>query len=310
MMALLSIAAQARAQTGLIEHLPLNGNGTAAVGTSGTLVNGPTAAEDRFGIPSGALAFSGVSQQYVSVAGGGGLNALQAGTISMYVKWTGPQQAGFSSNGNVVARQFNEVFSNNIVGLSTTNPATARVTWQPYDAGFPAIIGSTVVGDGQWRHVAITFSSGSHRLYIDGVLDGSSSAFGTISNTPGIPLTIGAWTGHGHGYSTSVIDDFKVFNSVLTQAEIQALINTPPTANAGADRAVFDRDASDVRTTVVLDGTASSDPEQAPLTYAWIQTGGPAVALTGANTATPTFLAPDMSDHPPASRRPSRSPSA
>src|SRR6188474_3681691 len=86
MMVLLSIAAQARAQTGLIEHLPLNGNGTAAVGTSGTLVNGPTAAEDRFGIPSGALAFSGFSQQYVSVAGGGGLNALQAGTISMYVK--------------------------------------------------------------------------------------------------------------------------------------------------------------------------------------------------------------------------------
>ena len=120
---------------------------------------------------------------------------------------------------------------------------------------------------------------------------------GTISNAPGVPLAIGAWTGDGHGYSTSVIDDFKVFNRVLTQAEILALINTPPTAIAGADRAVFDRDASDVRTTVVLDGTASSDPEHAPLTYAWVQTGGPAVALTGANTATPTFLAPDMSDH-------------
>ncbi len=74
--------------------------------------------------------------------------------------------------------------------------------------------------------------------------------------------------------------------------------NTPPTANAGPDRSVFDRNASNVATTVVLDGTASSDPEHAPLTYAWTQVGGPVVALTGANTATPSFVAPDLHNHP------------
>ena len=71
-----------------------------------------------------------------------------------------------------------------------------------------------------------------------------------------------------------------------------------PLANAGPDQAVLDRNAIGVRTTVVLDGTASHDPENTALTYAWTQTGGPVVALTGANTATPTFLAPDMSNHP------------
>jgi hypothetical protein len=41
-----------------------------------------------------------------------------------------------------------------------------------------------------------------------------------------------------------------------------------------------------------LDGTASHDPDGDQLTYAWTQTGGPAVILNNANTARATFTAP------------------
>jgi hypothetical protein len=62
--------------------------------------------------------------------------------------------------------------------------------------------------------------------------------------------------------------------------------NQPPLANAGTDRTVVEGGV------VGLDGTASSDPDDDPLTFEWVQTSGPAVTLTGAGTATASFTAP------------------
>ncbi len=43
---------------------------------------------------------------------------------------------------------------------------------------------------------------------------------------------------------------------------------------------------------VTLDGSGSWDPNSLPLQYAWLQTAGPAVVLSGSSTAKPTFTAP------------------
>ncbi|WP_394729329.1 PKD domain-containing protein [Altererythrobacter sp. GH1-8] len=68
--------------------------------------------------------------------------------------------------------------------------------------------------------------------------------------------------------------------------------NIGPTANAGPDASVGGG------TTGSLDCTGSSDGDGDPITYQWTQLSGPAVTLTGATTATPSFTAPAASTAP------------
>jgi subtilisin-like proprotein convertase family protein len=76
------------------------------------------------------------------------------------------------------------------------------------------------------------------------------------------------------------IDDVSVSGCVSTP-------NNPPNANAGNDQNVY------VDSTVTLDGSASNDPDNnLPLTFAWAQSGGPAVTLSSASAVSPTFTAP------------------
>ncbi len=64
--------------------------------------------------------------------------------------------------------------------------------------------------------------------------------------------------------------------------------NAAPVANAGPDQTVNEQ------TAVNLDGTGSTDSDGTVASYAWAQTAGTGVTLTGGNTATPTFTAPSV----------------
>jgi hypothetical protein len=63
-------------------------------------------------------------------------------------------------------------------------------------------------------------------------------------------------------------------------------VNHAPIALAGDDQTVAEDSP------VTLDGANSYDEDGEAITFAWVQTAGPAVALAGADAAAPTFTAP------------------
>ncbi|MDE0023200.1 MAG: tandem-95 repeat protein [Spirochaetaceae bacterium] len=74
-----------------------------------------------------------------------------------------------------------------------------------------------------------------------------------------------------------------------SQVTVRIDDNRRPVADAGPDQEV------DPGAAVTLDGSASHDPDDEPITgYAWTQTAGIAVVLDDAGSATPTFTAPEL----------------
>ena len=66
--------------------------------------------------------------------------------------------------------------------------------------------------------------------------------------------------------------------------------NQAPSADAGSNQAALGGD------TVTLDGSGSSDPDGDALTFSWSQASGTPVALSDADTDSPSFTAPDSDE--------------
>lgn len=152
------------------------------------------------GVIGSGLDFEATSNQLVRVPNGAGLNNVSTGTISTWVRWNASgQNSAYPGNkyGAIMAREQNGVFGNNIIAIDASNPASGKVTWTHQDSNNKDITGNTNVGTGTWRYVVVSFTSGSHVLYMDGVQVGTSSTTGSNNNNSAIDFTFGGWEGQG-----------------------------------------------------------------------------------------------------------------
>ncbi len=94
------------------------------------------------------------------------------------------------------------------------------------------------------------------------------------------------WTPTSPGVEAVTITFTDPFNQTCQSSFSIDATNAAPTADAGADGSVNEN------AIFTLDGTGSSDPEGATLTYLWTQTAGPMVTLDDNTSATPSFTAP------------------
>ena len=75
-----------------------------------------------------------------------------------------------------------------------------------------------------WTHVALTYDGATLRLFVNGTQVATRATTGTIQTTDN-PLWIGGNSPYGE-YFHGLIDEVRVYNRALTQADIQADMNS------------------------------------------------------------------------------------
>lgn len=76
-------------------------------------------------------------------------------------------------------------------------------------------------GDDNWHHVVCTYGGGKFKIYVDGEEKGSrdnTKAPWTSSN----PIYIGGWNEQGYAYYTGAVDNVRIYNRALNDAEVKA----------------------------------------------------------------------------------------
>ncbi len=173
-------------------------------GYHGTLVNGPLWEDGKVGK---ALRFNGTSQ-YVDVPG---VNDFQgAFTISAWAKFDTVNRYGTS----------NPIFS---LGAASTNNSiwTGEHQGKPY-MGFWGndLAGTTSLMPGIWYHLTFVFTGSQKRIYVNGVLDSSQDSTGPIISQSNARIGNNAYWDSGH--FQGLLDEVRIYNRALTDAEIAA----------------------------------------------------------------------------------------
>ncbi len=92
--------------------------------------------------------------------------------------------------------------------------------------------GKTIIADGDWHHVAKVYDGSKVQMFIDGKLDAESATSGPL-DTSESPIWIGARP--GNVAATGLFDEVGFFTQALSEAEVNAVMNTGLTDYAAVE---------------------------------------------------------------------------
>jgi hypothetical protein len=99
--------------------------------------------------------------------------------------------------------------------------------------GTPQTVGSTdIINLNTWYHVVGVYDGSTVKIYVDGILKGSTSATGSITAVT-TSLRIG-YTYDGSRFN-GLIDEVRIYNRALSEEEIKQHFATPPPTITGPE---------------------------------------------------------------------------
>ena len=227
--------AQQQLGEGLVAYLPFNGNASdeSSYGNHGNVI-GATLTQDRFGNPDSAYQFDGVDD-YIAIANAPSLNPTTQITLSGWYR----VDSRFRGNGgnSIINKSYNLAHS------APYYQYNLQVTGHDYPSipGSPGVIAVTSSGTnyavalsmltiGQWIHIVGVYDGVLVKIYVNGTLISSATHGGTFSDF-GQDVWIGRNSASVGQYTPGFIDDLRIYNRALSDAEIQSLYNLESTSN-------------------------------------------------------------------------------
>jgi autotransporter-associated beta strand protein/VCBS repeat-containing protein len=191
-------------------------------GRSGTFLGNATVTASDSPLGGDMLVLDG-SGDFVRLEGYTGVTGNAARTVSAWIKTTSTNVAVVSYGANVAGQKF-------VFRVQSDNGQAGAIRVE-VNGGY--IVGSTVVNDGGWHHVAFTYDPTdgngiqNGNLYVDGQLESLSAAQNVVMNTASSQdVHIGTDPFATGRDLAGTIDDVAIWSRALTATEIEQLYNT------------------------------------------------------------------------------------
>jgi len=177
---------------------------------SGSLTNGPTFSGDNGGV----IVFDGTND-YINIPNNSSFNVTDNISVEMWVRIETTQ----SNNLGFLIKYANGYLFYVINGKF-------RFDSRNGDGTYYITIGTTNIQDGVWKYLVGQKSGLSYKVYVNGVLEGSTTANSVGNIASNVDLRLGTDDGT---YLNGRIGTFKIYNRVLTATEILQNYNVQKT---------------------------------------------------------------------------------
>ena len=199
-------------------------SGTTAVdsstyGNNGTLNNATRTDSGKYGR---ALVFNGTNAR-VTIPNSASLQLTTAMTL---MAWVNPSTV--TSAWRDVIYKGSDNYYLEAMSTNSSRPAGGGT----FGSTTVETYGTAALAANTWTHLAVTYGAGTLRLYVNGTQVSSLARTGNLLTSTN-PLEIGGDSIWGQ-YFAGMIDEVRVYNLALTQAEIQAVMAGGPVARASA----------------------------------------------------------------------------
>ena len=170
---------------------------------NGTLTNGPTFSGDN----GGSIVFDGVDD-YINILNNSSFNVTDNISVEIWVRIETTQ----SNNLGFLIKYANGYLFY-IVGVNNTFAFDSRNG----DGTYYRTTGTTNIKDGVWKYLVGQKSGLSYKVYVNGVLEGSTTANSVGSIAGNVNLKLGTDDGT---YLNGRIATFKIYNRALSATEV------------------------------------------------------------------------------------------